>query len=343
MNRVTTTLAIPGVLLASGCAPEETMEPPQAPVAAAAPAASREPPSAAVYDWSDVPAAQPAILPSSSDALLRWALPAQNPWAAYQKLTLLAALDATERAGRLPDVEQLAEVRRARESGRLVASAGMPPATLWIVDLRGAASVAFGATVSSLSQTPVSTILTFHNWPADNETVPAEETLAALVTMSPSRPSAGQGGTPIFLLDAWRLTHRYDRPDDETTDNRYMLMPSDLPDTQVLRARGIGRVLYVVDSLESAQEEEDDVHPIFLSYQGAGIDVAIVDLADLESMANDRPLLPYYGQTLVIDPGRMTILSDPSFFHRARGGFGGTHIIYGGGAHGPVFGGHGGG
>jgi hypothetical protein len=342
MHRVTT-LAIPGVLLAAGCAPEQTMEPPAAP--AAATATSHETPSSAVYDWSDVPVAQPTTVPSSTEAIQRWALPARNPWAAYQKLTLLAALDSTERPGQLPDVEQLEEVQRARAAGQLVASAAMPPDTMWVVDLRGAASVAFGATVSSLSPSPVATVLTFHNWPADSETVPAEETLAALVTMQPRLPSGGQEGTPMFLLDAWRLTHRYDRPDDETTDNRYMLMPSDLPEAEVLRARGITRVLYVVDSLGSAQEEEDDLHAVFLSYQDAGIDVAIVDLADLESVATERPPFPSYGQSLVIDPGRITIVSDPSFFHRARGGFGCWHILYGGGVgvHGYVFGGHRGG
>ena len=56
----------------------------------------------------------------------------------------------------------------------------------------------------------------------------------------------------------------------------------------------------------------------------------------------------YYGQSLVVNPDRVTIISDPSFYYRARGGFGGTHVIHGGssysfGAHCFTFAGHGGG
>jgi hypothetical protein len=151
------------------------------------------------------------------------------------------------------------------------------------------------------------------------------------------------------MLDAWRLTHPYDRPDEETTDNRYMLTSSDLPSAEVLTQR-VHRVIYVVDSLEASQAEEDDLHEIFTSYQKAGIDVAIVDLAELIAIAQQRPEVPYYGQTLLIDPFRTTIVADPSFYFRARGGFGGTHVIYGGAygfggqwGHGIAYGYHGGG
>jgi hypothetical protein len=190
--------------------------------------------------------------------------------------------------------------------------------------------------------------MTFNNWPADNESIPAEETLSALVTMQPRLPAGRQPSVPVFMLDAWRLAYRYDHPDDETTDNRYMLTSSDLPDGATLRARGIDRVLYVVESLEGAQLEEDDLHQTFLDYQAMGITTSIVDLAQLGDVADERPEVPYYGQALYVDSGRITIISDASFYHRARGGFGGTHVVYGGGhgfqgAYGFVFGQHGGG
>jgi hypothetical protein len=290
----------------------------------------------------DAPPTTTMVLPSVNDALSEWMLPAKNPWAAYQKATLLTALDDREEAADLPEVAHLDEVVRARAAADYVARTALPPATMWVVDLRGAASVAFGTELSVMSHDPVTLILTFHNWPADNETIPAEETLAALVTMRPHTLSP-RPGIPVFLLDAWRLTHRYDRPDDEAVDNRYMLTPSDLPDPSVLEARGISRVLYVIDGDEETRNEEDDLHALFLLYQEAGIELSIIDLADL----TDPEAEPYYGQSLMINPLRVTIVGDPSFYHRARGGFGGPHVIYGGwspdGGHMHTFPFHGGG
>jgi hypothetical protein len=338
-------------ILAAGCGGESPMlEAPMTPdvVAAQTPPVPADPPSVAVYDWGEVPAPEALTIPSSQEVAARWMLPARNPWAPYQKATLLAALDTTERSGLMPAVERLDEVVRARQAAAQVAAAGLPDATMWVVDLRGAASVAFAATLSAGSSVPVSAVMTFHNWPADNETVPAEETLAALATMRPVLPPASNPGAPVFMLDAWRLTHRYDRPDDESTDNRYMLTESDLPSTVVLENRGIRRVIYVVDSVDASQAEEDDLHAVFASYQKSGIDVGIVDLADLLSMASQRPLVPYYGHPLLIDPFRVTLIDDPSFYFRARGGFGGVHVINSGGyafggCYGRVFGFHGGG
>jgi hypothetical protein len=346
-----TALAIPTALLASACSPtEEWVSPPVMPEAQtqAAPLPG-DTPSTSVHEWTQIPPTVPMVVPSVGEASARWTLPPGNPWAPYQKTTLLMTLDSYQRAGTLPDVEQLEVVDSARRAASFVAAAGLPEGTMWLVDLRGPASVAFGATLSRESREPVSPVMTFNNWPADNESIPAEETLAALVTMQPRLPPVGRRpSVPVFMLDAWRLAYRYDHPDDETTDNRYMLTASDLPDGATLRARGIDRVLYVVESLEGAQLEEDDLHQTFLDYQAMGITTSIVDLAQLAGDRDPRLEVPYYGQPLYVDAGRITIIDDASFYHRARGGFGGTHVVYGGGhgfqgAYGFVFGQHGGG
>jgi hypothetical protein len=305
-------------------------------------------PSTSVHDWSQVPPARPMTVPSVAEASAKWTLPPGNLWAPYQKTTLLMTLDSDERIGTLPDVEQLEVVDLARRAASVVAAQGLPEGTMWLVDLRGPASVAFGATLSRQSREPVSPVMTFNNWPADNESIPAEETLSALVTMQPRLPAGRVASVPVFMLDAWRLAYRYDHPDDETTDNRYMLTASDLPDGATLRARNIDHVLYVVESLDGAQVEEDDLHQTFLDYQAMGITTSIVDLAMLAGAAEQPPDTPYYGQPLYVDSGRVTILGDRSFYHRARGGFGGTHVVYGGGhpfmsAYGFTFGMHGGG
>ncbi len=43
-------------------------------------------------------------------------------------------------------------------------------------------------------------------------------------------------------------------------DNRYVLLPSDFPDPATLRARGIRRVVYVVEDRGRSTTEEDDFH-----------------------------------------------------------------------------------
>ena len=348
MIRRSYAFAIPTALLASAAAGCAEME---AAVPAAQTPAREDTASAAIESGPEVPPLRTATVPSFNEVAASWLLPATNPWAPYQKSTLLSVLDADERVARLPDVGELDVVGNARRAAAAVAAAGMPRGTMWVVDLRGAASVAFGAMLSVKSTEAVAPVITFHNRPYDNEVVPAEETLAALATMRPRLPMGSESGQPVFLLDAWRLAYRYDRPDDEVIDNRYMLTPSDLPDADALFGQSIDRVFYVVESLETAAEEEDDLHETFEAYQAAGIAVCIVDLAILGRIEPGAlwDELVCYQRPLFVDPNRVTIVSDPNFYFRARGGFGGTGILYGG-AHGfgggrgfRMGGGHGGG
>jgi len=311
------------------------------------------PPSAAPRGWDEMAQPVQTVTPGIDEVASKWRLPESSPWAAYQKDTLFAALGSTERVIELPHVQELDAVMDAERAAEIVGRVGLPDNTMWVVDLRGAASVAFGATLSQRSARAVAPVLTFNNWPAQNELVPAEETLAALVTMRPtlppedrSTPWSTDGGTPVFLLDAWRLAYKDQWPDDEVTDNRYMLTPSDLPSPEVLQARGIHQVLYVVENLAVTKVEEDDLHETFAAYQEAGITIAIVDLAWL--FALDAPARwdqALYIRRLPIEP-RKTVTHDEWFFRRAHSGFGGIHV-YAGGNHGfgmgiGIGGGHGG-
>ena len=328
-------LAIPTVLFATGCAaPADLDRPPEVPV-------PEEGPSALVAGDEGVPTTSGILVPTFREVSARWLLPANNPWSPYQKTTLLAALDESEGIISLPPIEDLDGVEDAREAANTVATVGLPPDTMWVVDLRGAASVAFGAVLSTGSREPVAPVLTFNNWPAQREIVPAEETLAALVSMEPRRPNVT--GRPVFLLDAWRLAFRDEPPNDDRTDNRYMLTAADLPAADMLLSVGIRRVLYVVESCDATCREEDDLHATFAAYRAAGISIAIVDLALLQRLDPDEPWEDLEDWSLPIDPNRATIVNDPTFYSRARGGFGGPHAIYGG--HGFGFGhslGHGG-
>jgi hypothetical protein len=278
------------------------------------------------YGAQDVPPAEPMRIAPASELLSRWQLPSSNPWAPYAKFTLLSSLGASHGMAELPQVGELDVVQRAEHAARVLAAAGLPRNTLWIVDLRGAASVAFGATLSRASGDPVSPVATFNNWPGEDEIVPAEETLAALVTMSPRMPGPSESSSvPVFMLDAWRLAYREDVADDEVLDNRYMLDASNFPSSYELQGQGISHVVYVVESLDETEHEEDDVHATARSWQQAGITVHMVDLSWLESLTAPmdwEAVLREY--RLRIEP-RQTIVEDPGFYGRSRGGFGGRH------------------
>jgi hypothetical protein len=309
-------------------------------------------PSVSVTNWAqEVPIAQVGINPEPSNVVAaRWQLPTDDPWARYAKLTLVSAVDSLPEGVELPDVQQLDVVQQARAAATQVARMGLPDDAMWVVDLRGAASVAFGATLSQEAHQSVSNVLTFNNWPAEDELVPAEEALAALMTMQPRLPVSGSVSHPVFLLDAWRMAYRFDEPDEEVFDNRYFLQGSDLPDDTVLRARGIRRVIYVVSSLDDVSVEEDDLHAIFSLYQATGIQLEIVDLAGLSRIAAPTAWPQFYSAFNFRIQGRTTLINDPAFYARARGGFGGLHGVpftggySGGGGHfGGGFGGSSGG
>ncbi|HZU85504.1 MAG TPA: hypothetical protein VE987_21385, partial [Polyangiaceae bacterium] len=147
-------------------------------------------------DHAAQPRATTTTLPPRSEALRRWQLPPDDPWAPFAKYTLLASLDESPRPAELPRFDALDDVQRARAAGERAGAAGLPPDTLWIVDMRGAASVAFGAALSQADATgSISLVPTFNNWPAADEMVPAEETLAALASASPAPPRERTGVT----------------------------------------------------------------------------------------------------------------------------------------------------
>lgn len=273
-----------------------------------------------------VPGPRDLFLPSAHRAFAAWQLPADDPWARFSKWTLLASLGDSTSSGQLPDVRSLSVVARAERLGAQLAATGLPPDTMWVVDLRGAASVAFGNAMSHAAPHPVSLVLTFNNWPAAQELIPAEETLAALVTLRPRLPEPSVSGSrPVFLLDAWRLAFRDEETDDQAVDNRYYLTSSDLPPPEVLRDRGIRQIVYVTETLGTDPEsavEEDDLHETFMRYAQAGVGITLLGMDELDGEG------PQVVQRVIttrryIPRPRSTVLLSPGFYARSRGGFGG--------------------
>jgi hypothetical protein len=299
-------------------------------------------PSVSVAFWSeDIPESREFALPSSSALAERWQVAPVSPWARYHKSTLITSVDPMAGRATLPDVVRLEVAAKADAAAAHVAQVGLPADTLWLLDLRGAASAAFAARLSRDAREPVAPVVTFNNWPAQNGIVPADESLAGLLTFAPRLPAPDEASLraahPVFLLDSWRLAYRFDQPDEDAFDNRYMLMPSDLPDAETLRQRNITRVVYVVEELDDAEVEEDDLNASFRAWQAAGISIHLVDLDFLEKVP-----APVNGAWPVDWAGRLaprgywvreryTLVDDPHFYARARGGFGlafGRPLIY---------------
>jgi hypothetical protein len=281
---------------------------------------------ATALDAQGVPTADLRVMavPAKADAIAAWQLPPTASWSPYEKLTLLTCLADTPAIANVPDVTQFQVVRHASAAATRLAEAGVPAGTLWVVDSQGAASVVFGATLSQLSTRPIAPVLTFNNWPADKEVVPAEQTLSALLTIQP-KPLAegGEAATPVFLLDAWRLAYRNIEPDPQAMDNRYVLSPSDFPSAEMLQSAGITRVVYVMEDRDDATVE-DDFYPVAMAYQGAGIALSLVDFAGLEQIGSKESTDVYLAERSFTVTPRGTTLDDARFYARARGGFGGV-------------------
>jgi len=300
----------------------------------------------------DVPLPKSMAVPTSREVSARWELASDDPWARYEKTTLVSSLDAVAGgAGRaeLPDVTTLDVLYDATRAARRLGEVGLPKGTLWICDMRGAASVAFGAALPRYTKEPISPVLTFNNWPSEEGLVPADETLAALVLMAPPRPPRETpNGHPVFLLDSWRLAYRDDDPGG-AYDNRYMLQPHELPSADELRQRGITRVVYLVESLDDTEGEEDDLHPVLRAWQASGVGVHLVDLEWLSSLTLDVDWAKTLAPTGHYVENRAVLQDDPHFYARARGGFGfayGHPLLFPGGfsrSRGGYHGGYGGG
>ena len=302
-------------------------------------------PSVSVAFWAeDVPEGRDVSLPQSIELARSWQVPTDVAWSRYSKGTLMSAVDSMGGVATLPDVRSLEVASEAEAAAANVARVGLPAGTLWLLDLRGAASCAFAARLSREAREPVASVVTFNNWPAEDSVVPADETLAGLIAFSPKQPPPdAKSAHPVFLLDSWRLAYRFDKPDDSTYDNRYMVMQGDLPDAATLHAQGITRVVYVVEDLDDAEVEEDDLHASFSAWQAAGLGIHMVDLAFLAGIpaSGDGALRADWAARLAPQAywvrDRYTLVDDPVFYGRARAGFGlafGRPFFYGSHFHG---------
>lgn len=249
-----------------------------------------------------------------------WGPARSSPWSGYHKPTLFAALDGIVATGRWP-----------RPTPGLDAASAPHQRPRWAdertaiaLDLPGDASAAYAAWLCvRAGHAPVST---FNNWPGSNALVDATRVLGALLHYGPwmrlgeLHTVDEKRAPPVFMLDRARLGTRAPKPLD--FDNRYFLMPTDLPSSQTLANAGIERLVYV-----RPQRTPEDATPAELD----DVNGWLFDLQERVHVWTAEASLAQWGIT---EPVRyapairktpFTTTTDPSFrgFRRnAAGGFG---------------------
>jgi len=182
-----------------------------------------------------------------------WA-PSESPWSVWVKPVLFA--DAPP----LPATNEPPDVPRAENFP-------LPGNTAAIVDIDGARSVLLGLGLARIGYRPV---------PLYNSGIEA----AMLVNMYPiaemlsygagalRQCAIGPGAPPAFLLNADRLDNSSEARRPGRYDNRWCVVPQDMPSAECLRDSGITHVALI------AREVMDDLSHILCRYQDAGLQVS---------------------------------------------------------------------
>lgn len=220
-----------------------------------------------------------------------WGPDPGSPWEPFHTVPLFASLDRIRRqeVGPAPPPAPgagaphpgTAVLPDHAQPGRALPP-WLTPNTWTIVDLTGPASVAAGAWLAEGAQL----VCTFDNWPHTKGVLKPEHTLAALIrwasTVEEARRWRPPGAPPVWLCESLRLRGAPGRPGQ--FDNRYYLDDSILPGTNLLRAAGITRIVY----LTAGEAPQLDLETPLAEYRKDGIGVFTASIAD-----SDFALQPY--------------------------------------------------
>ena len=208
--------------------------------------------------------------------------PWSRSWEPYMVPTLMQALESSSLRQQIRPIFSPA-METAFKRGEvlrqdLLSQVTKGPETLFIADLPGPESVAFGAGLAGWADL----IPTFDNWPHPSGVVPSHETLAAMIYyagyVQEQKKQLPEPAPAMLLLDSRRLTPYTD--DGAQFDNRYL---ANVPLQDALRERGIRHVLYIVPNRNQTQES-DDLNDEFVDYKANQIEVSVFPLSDLEAV-----------------------------------------------------------
>lgn len=214
----------------------------------------------------------------------------ESPWRPFQKSTLITFLGEAGVGNYAKPVytDTMAQAEReAHNFGRLVHD--MSPEDrnelAIVVDVPGVEAVAWGATLAR--DLGVQPVLTFNNIPHQRGVLAQEKVLGALLYYAQELEGLRlpPQATPVFLADAQRFAPGRSVSRDEF-DNRYYLVPTDLPSAPQFQARGIKYLLYIT---RGERREQDDLNPYFADLSsGQAMQVTVLDASSFRELDVER-------------------------------------------------------
>jgi hypothetical protein len=190
---------------------------------------------------------------NNEDLFALWA-PPESRWSVWAKPVLFAGLIGSPLSDSTLDIPRV---------GRFP----LPPDTAAVIDVPGSDSVLAGLALAQAGYRPV---------PLYNSSVAP----GMLVNMNAvaiylklaidvlKRCTIGADAPPVFLLNADRLDNAAGATVPGRYDNRWCVVPQDMPSAEFLKDAGITRVALLADSVK------DDLAHVLYGYQDAGLPIA---------------------------------------------------------------------
>ncbi len=214
----------------------------------------------------------------------------ESPWRPFHKSTLITFLGEPDVANYAKPVytDTMAQAEReAHHFSQLLQEMSEKDRNelALFVDVPGVQAVAWGAILAR--ELRVQPILTFNNIPHQRGVLAHEKILGSLLYYGQEMEQLNLPShvTPVFVSDVQRFAPGRNVGRDEF-DNRYYLVPTDLPSGTQLQAQGIKYLLYIT---QGDRREQDDLNSYFADLStGAGIQVTVFDAGAFHDVDVDR-------------------------------------------------------
>lgn len=194
----------------------------------------------------------------NEDIYLAWA-PEESPWSAWAKPVLFASMPQ----GGASSPSWLSVSRAPYQP---VASPAFSGDTALVIDLPSEAAVHAGLVAAGQGWRPVPLFNGCHASQLTRMIVDTRALIRALAEGAPilANTAIASGAPPAFLLDQRRLSGA-DRIGPGDYDNRWCVVPQDMPSARCLKQAGIRRVVLVADTVM------EDLAHILRRYEEGGL------------------------------------------------------------------------
>lgn len=189
---------------------------------------------------------------TGEDLFALWA-PAESPWSVWAKPVIFADMEYVQELD-----EQLTLPK--------VQNFPLPSNTAAVIDVDGSDSVLFGLALAQIGYRPVPL---YNSGMASSMLVDmrAISNYLALGAAVLKRSTLSEEAPPAFMLNADRLDNEQGAKIPGRYDNRWCIVPQDMPSADFLKDAGITQIALVSKAVE------DDLSHVLYGYQEAGIPV----------------------------------------------------------------------